>query len=173
MVGVLGSLMHCRNKRSLFYYVFLFTAKSKNATPARASVNNLLHMDHSYEDNPMNATNMAKSNYLNNCYIQKNVSRQPRKQQQQRRTSPQKKSTRYNSSLIEDSLAGMSIYGDDDINSDEDEAFTPSVSARRRRRQSSTSRGAETASQHRSRTRGKVQRTHRPRRLLMEQQLED
>ena len=59
-MGIKGSLMMCHNERNLFYYVFLFTVKSKLGTSARASVNNVMHMDHTYDNNPMNATNLAR-----------------------------------------------------------------------------------------------------------------
>ena len=44
-IGVKGCLNKCPATRDTFYYLFLFTEESKNATPARASTNNLMYMD--------------------------------------------------------------------------------------------------------------------------------
>ena len=69
IMGYKGSINQCRVTRSVYYYVFLFTEESKNATPARACINNVLHMDEAGDDNPMHAVNLARDSYKNQSYV--------------------------------------------------------------------------------------------------------
>ena len=64
LVGVKGCINYCVAARSL-YYILLFTEKSKDFTPVRASVSTIMYMDKTTSENPMNALNMAQMNFQN------------------------------------------------------------------------------------------------------------
>ena len=121
-------------------------------------------MDHSCIDNPMNATNMARSNYLSNHYIQSNVNgpsttRKQRMPKKNKSCNQSRSRNQYDHDSLEESLAGMSIsiVGDEDIDDSDHDATRSRHSSQRRRRRTSSSRhgGAETESQRRTRTKGK------------------
>lgn len=93
-VGEKGMTVNIESIRSTFYYFGAFTIASKDVTPAIASMNILLRMEDVKSDNPMNSTNLAKRNYVNQQRINNGVSSSPIKTRSQRRNSGKRSSSR-------------------------------------------------------------------------------
>ena len=109
--GAAGSIANCVHEQSCFHCLFLFTVNSKNATPARASNNSLLTVDHSHSDNPVNEQNVLRRNLRNTQCV--NKAAEHRGHGHSRRSgracrSPQKRSHGHDEDL-EESVAAMSI----------------------------------------------------------------
>jgi hypothetical protein len=152
----------------MFYYVFLFTEKSLDVAPPRASVNKLMHMGKSFDTNPMNATNLAKANYINQHQINQGCERTPRRSKK----TPKKSSTRRHNhrshrrsrsrhqhrsrssspSDLEESFAGMDIESENSSI----ESRNYRRSKRRNRDAKSKDEKSETDSVLRTKTKGKM-----------------
>ena len=150
--GEHGSVTSNAYERSLFYYLFLFTVKSKNVTPARAAANNLLYVDHSYsKNNPMNDQNTMRQQLRNNQFIQDAMEGRGRRSSGRKARNRSKRGERV---TLEDTLEAMSISVQEDL-TDHEECATPRSrpkSVKRRTRESTPN----SASQRRARSKQKV-----------------
>lgn len=174
-IGVKGSRFFVEKIRSMFYYCFFFTEASKDFTPAMEAVDSLLRVDESFNDNPMNATNMARTNYYNEKHNNHHGYRSPspRKRSSSRhRSSGKRRSSRRHRSKsrhrsrrrsrrrsysdedenLANTLKDMSLCADDSsIETD----MEPKRKTRSRDEQSRDYNNVETASRCRSRVKGK------------------
>lgn len=117
-VGDSGYTMDCVYARSMFFYCFLFTEKSKEITPARASMNKLMYMEQSFDQDPMGATNLARTYFLNQQQmnmgsmkpLRKSEKKKKKKRKSRRRKSRsrKRKKKRYESSSSESSSSESS-----------------------------------------------------------------
>ena len=154
-MGVKGCTMNCHNERSLFYYVFLFTEKSKDVTPARASVNNIMHMDQTYDSNPMNATNLARDNYDHQMEVAGYTPRRSDRKKSRHRSKSRRRERLSPKADFISSLAEMSIDDDSTIaTKQQDQSSRKS----RRRRERKSAQMSETESMCRDRLKGKLRR---------------
>ena len=168
--GESGCVLECVDARSMFCYIALFTEKSKDITPARASVKRLTYLGKTYEQNPMSSTNLARDKYVSQKSFyhgrsdtkkmksenrrNENQSHYRSKSHKSRRSSRRRYSSEFSDSGSEDSdlantLDAMSI------------CVESKRGSRRRREDSRHHRGNlkdETESQHRERVRGKQRR---------------
>lgn len=144
--GKKGCMFEVKKIRSMFYYCFLFTVASKEATPAMASVSTLLRKGISNRDNEMNALNMAKTDYENQQHA--GYESPPKiSRSHMRKKTP---SRHQHSSDLGDQFESMSISN---------QSLYDQGERRRSREGQSQNNAAETESQARVKAKGKVRRT--------------
>ena len=143
-VGEKGCANNCVKSRSIFYYVFLFTEK-QDIVPARASVNNLLYMDETFEENDMAAVNLAQDKYYNQRDIDAGAYRRsPRRPSSRRRSSKRRSKSR------------SRHYRDNDVSSLEDDLKSMSICVEERRRKPRQNQEEKTPAPHYSETESQI-----------------